>query len=112
MLKSIIGNLKSIIDSGLYTSVEIIFNDYATIILSNTDTKLLPYQLLSSNCNIHLSFMECFTFDYIDFTLLSFNNAHLSMVTLKNNGLTLEQTESIITKLPMINLHIAEAHMQ
>ena len=34
------------------------------------------------------------------------------MVTLKNNGLTLEQTESIITKLPMINLHIAEAHMQ
>ena len=93
-------------------SVEIIFNDNATIILSNTDTKLLPYQLLSSNCNTHLSLMECFTFDYIDCTLSSFNNAHLSMVTLKNNGLTLEQTESIIHKLPMISLHIAEAHMQ
>ena len=95
-------------------SVEIISNNSTTVVLSNTDPKLLPYQSWSSrsNCKIQLSIMKYFQFDYIDCILSSFHNPSLSLVILQNNGLTLEQIEAIIKKLPRTNLCIEEAHMQ
>ena len=91
-------------------SVEIISEDFVTVIVSNTDPKLLPYQSWSSTCKIQLSIMNYFQFDYIDCILSSFHNP--SLVILQNNGLTMEQIKFIIKKLPSTNLCIEESYLQ
>ena len=90
--------------------VEIISQDSVTVIVSNTDPKLLPYQSWSSECKIQLSIMNYFQFDYIDCILSSFLNP--SLVILQNNGLTMEQIEAIVKKLSSTNLCIEETYMQ
>ena len=93
-------------------SVQIISDDSAAIIVSNTDPKLLPYQLWSSNCKIQLCIMHYFQFDYINCILSSLHHTELSKVILQNNGLTFEQSENIINKLSTTCLSIQEAHIQ
>ena len=93
-------------------SVELISGDSTAIIISNTDSKLLPYHLWSSNFKIQLCIMRHFQVDYIDCILSSLYHSELSKVILQNNGLTFEQLECIINKLSVTNLYIQEAHIQ
>ena len=93
-------------------NVEIISSASTSIIISNIDPKLIPYKLWSSNHNIHLSMMHYFQFDDVDSILSSLYNANLSLITLQNNALTLDQIECISNKLLTANLCIVESHMQ
>ena len=93
-------------------NVEIISSGSTSIIISNTDPKLLPYKLWSSNHNIDLSMMHYFQFDDVDCILSSLYNANLSLITLQNNALTLDQMKCISNKLLTANLCIQESHMQ
>ena len=101
-------------NSATALSVELISGDSAAIIVSNTDPKLLPYHLWSSNYKIQLCVMHHFQVNYIDCILSSLLNDHteLSKVILQNNGLTFQQLECIINKLSAMNICIQEAHIQ
>ena len=99
-------------NSATALSVEIISGDSAAIVVSNTDPKLLPYHLWSSNRKIQLCIMQYFQFDYIDCILSSLYYTELSKLTLQNNGLTFEQFQCIINKLSTTKLCIQEAHIQ
>ena len=99
-------------NSASAVSVEMISFNSTTVIISNTDPKLLPYHSWSFNNKVELSIMHCFQFYYVDCILSSFCKVKLSMVILQNNGLTLEQIIGIIQKLPSISLCIEETDIQ
>ena len=95
------------------TCVEIISNKSTSIMVADTNPEHLPYIMYSSNNIIELSLLQ-YKFEWIECVLSQFSTSNLSMVILlnQNNGLMLEQIESVINKLTTTSLYVQEPYIQ
>ena len=84
--------------------VEIITSNSPMIIISDEIPKTLP-----SYYKIQLSIMHYHQPEYIEYILS--HKIKLSQLIIQSNGLSLEQTKTIIKALPFTDLHIEESHI-